>query len=169
MLAGFIVLLYQGLLCRYFLLYPLSLSRAYSVDIVYNLLKIWQKPSLSTSLPPHVRIFYDNQWFCKRPTNVLIGVCRACTSWPTSSVWAIRALFVLKGKIRNKLLIQHKSKFHSFHYKSLRQRKYSAFILTLTALWADSADDKVMIFVLHFPEKSILYFMQIVCWGDNLH
>ena len=37
---------------------------------------------------------------------------------------------------------------------------------TFTTLWANSADDKVMIF---FPENRHGHFMQIVSYGDNLH
>ena len=36
--------------------------------------------------------------------------------------------------------------------------------LTFTTHWADSADDKLVIFFLFFPEKRILHFS-----GDNLH
>ena len=41
--------------------------------------------------------------------------------------------------------------------------------LTFTTLWAFSADDKLMIFFLFFPENRIWHFMQIVSLGDNLH
>ena len=41
--------------------------------------------------------------------------------------------------------------------------------LTLTTLWAYSADNKLMIFFLFFPENKIWHFMQIVSTGDNLH
>ena len=41
--------------------------------------------------------------------------------------------------------------------------------LTFTTLWAFSADDKLMIFFLFFPENWIWHFMQIVSFGDNLH
>ena len=34
--------------------------------------------------------------------------------------------------------------------------------LTITTLWANSADDKLMIFFLFFPENMIQHFMQIV-------
>ena len=40
--------------------------------------------------------------------------------------------------------------------------------LTFTTLWAFSADDKLMIFFLFFPENWIWHFMQIVSLGDNL-
>ena len=41
---------------------------------------------------------------------------------------------------------------------------------TLTTLWADAADDKLMIFFLFFfLENRIWHFMQIVSIGDNLH
>ena len=36
-------------------------------------------------------------------------------------------------------------------------------------LWANSADDKLMIFFLFFPENRMQHFMQIVFNGDNLH
>ena len=39
--------------------------------------------------------------------------------------------------------------------------------LTFTALLANSADDKLMIFFLFFQENRICYFMQIVSTGDN--
>ena len=35
-------------------------------------------------------------------------------------------------------------------------------ILTLTTLWANSADNKLMIFLLFFPENRIWHFLQIV-------
>ena len=42
--------------------------------------------------------------------------------------------------------------------------------LTFIILWANSADDKLMMFFfLFFPDKRILHFMQIVSNGDNLH
>ena len=41
--------------------------------------------------------------------------------------------------------------------------------LTFTTLWAFSADDKMMLFFLFFPENRIWHFMQIVSLGDNLH
>ena len=41
--------------------------------------------------------------------------------------------------------------------------------LTFTTLWANSADDKLMVIFLFFPENKILHFMQIVFKGDNLH
>ena len=43
-------------------------------------------------------------------------------------------------------------------------------ILTFTTLWANSADDKLMIlFFLFYPENGIWHFMQIVSTGDNLY
>ena len=44
-----------------------------------------------------------------------------------------------------------------------------AIVLTFTTLWADSADDKLMIFFLFFPENRIWHFIQIFSKGDNLH
>ena len=42
--------------------------------------------------------------------------------------------------------------------------------LTFTIFWANSADDKLVIFFfLLFSENSICHFMQIVSNGDNLH
>ena len=38
-----------------------------------------------------------------------------------------------------------------------------------TTLWANSADDKLLIFFLFSPENRIWHFMQIVSIGDNLH
>ena len=40
--------------------------------------------------------------------------------------------------------------------------------LTLTTLWANSADDKLMIFFL-FPQKTGFDISQIVSIGDNLY
>ena len=45
----------------------------------------------------------------------------------------------------------------------------SIIYLTFTTLWAFSADDRLMIFFLFFPENRIWHFMQIVSLGDNLH
>ena len=44
-----------------------------------------------------------------------------------------------------------------------------AVFLTITAHWANSADNKLMIFYLFFPENRIWYCMHIVSTGDNLH
>ena len=42
--------------------------------------------------------------------------------------------------------------------------------LNLTTLWANTEDNKLMIlFSYKFPESRIWRFMQIVCFGDNLH
>ena len=41
--------------------------------------------------------------------------------------------------------------------------------LTFTTLWANLADNKLVIFFLFFPENRIWHFMQIVSIGDNLH
>ena len=41
-------------------------------------------------------------------------------------------------------------------------------VLTHTTLSANSADDK-LIFFLIFPENRFGHFMQIVSYGDNLH
>ena len=41
--------------------------------------------------------------------------------------------------------------------------------LTFTTLWANSADNKLTIFFLIFPENRIWNFIQIVSIGDNLH
>ena len=40
--------------------------------------------------------------------------------------------------------------------------------LTFTTLWANSADDKLMIFFLFFPVHRIWHFLQIVSKRDNL-
>ena len=40
---------------------------------------------------------------------------------------------------------------------------------TFTTPWANSADDKLMIFFLFFPENRFWHFMQIVSIRDNLH
>ena len=47
--------------------------------------------------------------------------------------------------------------------------EYELVIPTLTMLWANSADAKLMVFFLFFLENRIWHFMQIVSWGDNLH
>ena len=41
--------------------------------------------------------------------------------------------------------------------------------ITFTTLWANSADDKLMIFFLFFSENRLWPFMQIVSKWDNLH
>ena len=41
--------------------------------------------------------------------------------------------------------------------------------LTITTLLANSADNKLVIFFLFFPENRIWHFMQIVSIVDNLH
>ena len=41
--------------------------------------------------------------------------------------------------------------------------------LTFTTLYANSADDKLMIFFLISPGNRIWHFIQIVSIGDNLH
>ena len=43
------------------------------------------------------------------------------------------------------------------------------FRLSFTTLWSNSADNKLMIRLLFFPENRLWYFMQIVSLGDNLH
>ena len=43
------------------------------------------------------------------------------------------------------------------------------FILSLSMLWANSADDKLVIVFLFFQENRIWHFMQIVYQEDNLH
>ena len=42
-------------------------------------------------------------------------------------------------------------------------------VLTFTTLWANSADNKCMIFFLLFPQNRLWHFMQIVSNGDNFH
>ena len=41
--------------------------------------------------------------------------------------------------------------------------------LTFTTPWANSADNKLMIFFLFFPEDRLYHFMQIFSLEDNLH
>ena len=41
--------------------------------------------------------------------------------------------------------------------------------LTFTPLWANSADDKLMILILFFSKNRIWHFMQTVSIGDSLH
>ena len=41
--------------------------------------------------------------------------------------------------------------------------------ITFISLWANSADDNLVIVFLFCPEKMIWHFMQIVSNGDNLH
>ena len=43
------------------------------------------------------------------------------------------------------------------------------FFLTFTALWANSAEDELMILFLFFPVNRIRHFMQIVSNGENVH
>ena len=38
-----------------------------------------------------------------------------------------------------------------------------------TSLWANSADDKLIIFFLVSPENNFFHSMQIASFGDNLH
>ena len=42
-------------------------------------------------------------------------------------------------------------------------------VLTFITFWANSADDKLMIIFLFFPENSLWYFLQTVYMGDSLH
>ena len=49
------------------------------------------------------------------------------------------------------------------------QNIYYPYALTLTCLWANSADDKLVIFFFLFLENSFWNVMQIVSDGDNLH
>ena len=42
-------------------------------------------------------------------------------------------------------------------------------IMTLTMLWANSTDDKLMLFFVFFLKIRIWHFMQIVFFGENLH
>ena len=67
---------------------------------------------------------------------------------------------------------------HTQHYISIEREKdipklfpfaYQYGIITFTTLLAFSADDKMMLFFLFFPENRIWHFMQIVSLGDNLH
>ena len=55
--------------------------------------------------------------------------------------------------------------FYNLHLKEIPDKN----TLTFTTLWAFSADDRLMIFFLFFPENRIWHFMQIVSLGDNLH
>ena len=57
---------------------------------------------------------------------------------------------------------------HSDHMVKFQCDKHERvpFTLNFTALWAYSADDKLMIL---FSENRIWHFMQIVSIGDNLH
>ena len=41
--------------------------------------------------------------------------------------------------------------------------------LTITTFWANSADDRLMIFFLFSSENRVWHFMQIVSIGDYLH
>ena len=41
--------------------------------------------------------------------------------------------------------------------------------LTFTTFWANSADDRLMIFFLFSSENRVWHFMQIVSIGDYLH
>ena len=46
--------------------------------------------------------------------------------------------------------------------------KYSDTLIFIT-LWANSANDKLLILFLFFPENRIWHFTQIVFIGDHLH
>ena len=46
---------------------------------------------------------------------------------------------------------------------------YDSCRLTFTTIWANSADNKLTILFLFFPENGLWHFMQIVSLGDNLH
>ena len=48
-------------------------------------------------------------------------------------------------------------------------RKIHEPMFTSTTLWANSADDKLVVFFLFFPENRIWHCKQIVSIGDNLH
>ena len=56
---------------------------------------------------------------------------------------------------------------HLYIWKKKKNLHHSIH-LAITTLWADSADDKLMIF-LFFPENKFWHFLQIVSWGNNLH
>ena len=45
------------------------------------------------------------------------------------------------------------------------EKQYLAF----TTLWANSADDKLIIILLFSPQNRLWHFMQIISLGDNLH
>ena len=51
---------------------------------------------------------------------------------------------------------------------STADKQSHTIFLTFTTLWANSADDKLVIFFLFFPENRIWHFMQIVSIVDNL-
>ena len=62
---------------------------------------------------------------------------------------------ILKGNLRSSILL-------TLYYQLNLQTSVS--ISTFTTLWANLADDTLMIFCLFFPEK---HFMQVVSTGDN--
>ena len=71
--------------------------------------------------------------------------CLSCSQWSVDDVQRIRCRGqYLKEKHHRKITLYH-------------------------SLWANSADDKLMIFFLLFSENRIWHFMQIVSTGNNLH
>ena len=48
-------------------------------------------------------------------------------------------------------------------------RIYNMLTLTFTTRWANSGDNKLMMFFLFFPESGILHFMEIVSIGGRFH
>ena len=72
--------------------------------------------------------------------------------------------------LRNKIRCNNKHHYNQANGSSLRldSTKIRRMSLTLNILGKFSADD-ILIFFLFFLENRILYFMQIVSRGDNLH
>ena len=56
-----------------------------------------------------------------------------------------------------------------WHKLSPKKIGFDTNCLLRTTLWANSADNKLMIFFFLFPERRIWFFMQTVSNGDNLH
>ena len=79
------------------------------------------------------------------------------------------------------LLLNQKAKWLELHWTFILRKTHLHFILKLiseyknevkfTSLWANLADDKLILFLDYFPQNidSGWHFMQIVSWGDNLH
>ena len=58
--------------------------------------------------------------------------------------------------------------YRSFHLFDAARLLYKAECLIFTTLWANSINDKLMIFFLFFPENRIWQFMQIVSIAWNV-
>ena len=85
-------------------------------------------------------------------------------------------LFSEAARCTGKQMASHKSCLtwkkdgNSCHvYPVFLKNKLMSLNLTLTTLWTDSADDKLVMFFLFLLENRIWHIMQIGSIGDNLH